>query len=52
MNYSLKTIFDRFEKDKAVLITPWGQEIFWPKEDLPGNLEPGRKFFWVELTVN
>ncbi|MBU1119264.1 DUF3006 domain-containing protein [Patescibacteria group bacterium] len=35
MGYSLSTILDRFEKDKAVLITPFGQEIFWPRKSVP-----------------
>lgn len=45
MSFSLKIILDRFEDEKAVLITAFGQEIFWPKSDLPDNLEIGASLY-------
>jgi hypothetical protein len=42
MDNTLKTIYDRREGDKAVFITPYGQEIFWPIEKLDERLENGQ----------
>jgi len=42
MDYSIETILDRLEDDKAVLVTPWGQEIFWPQKDIPPSIELGQ----------
>lgn len=41
MHYSLKTIFDRFEGERAVFITPFGQEIFWPRTEFSDGIESG-----------
>lgn len=38
---TIKLTLDRFEGDKAVLITDDGQAIIWPKNKLPGNLRDG-----------
>lgn len=42
MDNTLKTIFDRFEGDKAVFITVFGQEIFWPRDSFDEQLENGQ----------
>lgn len=42
MDNTLKTIFDRFEGDKAVFITIFGQEIFWPRNSFDEQLENGQ----------
>ena len=36
-----KFTLDRFESDKAVLISNDGESIIWPKNKLPGNLHDG-----------
>lgn len=41
MEHKVKVIIDRFENDKAVLVTPFGQQIFWPREALPEEAEVG-----------
>lgn len=42
MDHTLKTIYDRREGDKAVFITPYGQEIFWPLSQFEEPLESGQ----------
>ncbi len=38
----MKAVIDRFEEDKAVIILePSGQQIVWPKEELPPNAKEG-----------
>lgn len=36
-----KVTIDRFEGDKAVLKTEDNQEIIWPKDKLPENIQEG-----------
>jgi hypothetical protein len=37
----IKLTVDRFEEDKAVLITSDGSKIVWPKNKLPVNIHEG-----------
>lgn len=37
----IKFTIDRFEKNKAVLITGEGEIIIWPKNKLPENIHEG-----------
>ncbi len=37
----IKFTLDRFEGDKAVLISSDGQSVIWPKNQLPNNLKEG-----------
>jgi hypothetical protein len=37
----IKLTLDRFEGNKAVLITANGQQIIWPKDQLPAGLPDG-----------
>lgn len=39
MNITLT--IDRFENDKAILITQEGESILWPKNKLPNGLKEG-----------
>lgn len=41
MQHTINVIIDRFEHDKAILITPFGQQIIWPREALPEEAEIG-----------
>jgi hypothetical protein len=38
----VKLTIDRFENDKAVLITESGQSIIWPTAQLPADLHEGQ----------
>jgi len=37
----IKLTIDRFEEDKAVLITGGGVTIIWPKDKLPADIREG-----------
>jgi Mor family transcriptional regulator len=37
----MNLIIDRFEEDKAILITDDNQTIVWPKNKLPAGLKEG-----------
>jgi hypothetical protein len=41
MNKFLKAAIDRFEGDYAVIKTEDGQEILWPKKNLPDDAKEG-----------
>ncbi len=41
MNKFLKAVIDRFEGEVAVVKTEDGQEILWPKKDLPEDIKEG-----------
>ncbi len=40
-----KLVLDRFENDRAVLISESGQEIVWPKKMLPPAAAEGQIFY-------
>ncbi|MFH2136015.1 MAG: DUF3006 domain-containing protein [Patescibacteria group bacterium] len=46
---SIKAAIDRFEGDSAVIKTEDGQEIIWPKKDLPEDAKEGTA---VRLSVS
>ena len=39
----IKFTLDRFEANRAILITSDGEKIVWPKDKLPNNLHDGSK---------
>jgi len=41
MNKFLKAVIDRFEGESAVIKLEDGQEIIWPKNDLPEDAKEG-----------
>jgi hypothetical protein len=41
MNKFLKAVIDRFEGESAVIKLEDGQEIIWPKKDLPEDAKEG-----------
>lgn len=41
MNKFLKAVIDRFEGESAVVKLEDGQEIIWPKKDLPEDAKEG-----------
>ncbi|MBU1146224.1 DUF3006 domain-containing protein [Patescibacteria group bacterium] len=49
MNKFIKAAIDRFEGDSAVIKTEDGQEIIWPKQDLPEDAKEGTA---VRLSVS
>jgi hypothetical protein len=44
MNITLT--IDRFENDKAILITQEGESILWPKNKLPNGLKEGSLIYF------
>ncbi len=49
MNKFLKAAVDRFEGDSAVIKTEDGQELLWPKSELPEEVKEGTA---VRLTLS
>ncbi len=43
----IKITIDRFESDKAVLITEDGENIIWPKKKLPENSREGSSLMFA-----
>jgi predicted RNA-binding protein (virulence factor B family) len=49
----VKLTIDRFENDKAVLITENGQSIIWPKNQLPEEMHEGQALeFFISTDLN
>jgi len=43
----IKLTIDRYENDKAVLLTNDGEKIIWPKKKLPENIKEGSKMLFI-----
>ncbi len=43
----IKMVIDRFEGDKAVLVTADNENVIWPKNKLPENLSEGGTVMFV-----
>jgi len=47
----IEVVLDRFEEDKAVLITKEGKEIIMPKQLLGSEINP-KESLWLQLSAD
>ncbi len=47
----IEVVLDRFEEDKAVLITKEGKEIIMPRQLIEVDIKP-KESLWLQLSVD